>query len=155
MRHDAFSQPQPQQYQKRLSIKRGGASSITSKIDRIIPKYCTECEEKNIKSALGERKFLEDERIPHDAKDWKQCYLCGYIVHVRHIQEQEELVSEIEASNDPYQDISGHIGGVDKRSNKKGLKKKDRKINLIKDPDLRLELSKAGTKLISYSTTGD
>jgi hypothetical protein len=150
MRHDAFSQPQ--QYQKRRSIKRGGASSLSSGISRIIPQYCDKCEEKNIKSVLGERKFLEDEPIPADAKDWKQCYLCGHIIHVRHIPESEELVSEIEASNNPYQDMSGHIGGIDKRSNKKG---KNRKVDLINDPDLKLELKKAGTKLISYSTTGD
>lgn len=140
-------------------IKRGGVASISPKINlKIIAKYCPYCEEKGIRdqsTILGDRKYLPDEPIDSDAKDWKQCYLCGKTIHKVHEPPDEpELISTIDELASPYEQSSGRIGGIDKRKlgKRSNNKREKSKINLIKDEEVREALRK-GAKLLNYSET--
>lgn len=139
------------------SIKRGGVASITSKLyDTILPTYCPYCEEKGIRNqstVLGERKYLPDQPVDSDAKDWKQCYLCGKTVHKVHVRPPEgQLISDIDLLDSPYDETSGRIGGIDKRKLGKRGRHEQSKIQLIKDAEVKADLKKSA-KLLSYSDT--
>ena len=138
-------------------IKRGGVSSVSPKLhSKIVTTHCPDCEEKGIhdqSTILGERKYLLDEDVGSDAKEWRQCYLCGHTFHKVHVPPPEpELVSEIDELDNPYEEQSARIVGIDKRKVGKRGKHEQTKINLIKDPELKADIKK-GAKLISYTET--
>jgi hypothetical protein len=142
------------------AIKRGGVAAISPNLrQRVLqPQYCSNCcsSKKGLpqssETLLQQRIYPAGEPLPQDAKEWRQCYLCGEIVHIIHIPGQGELVSEIEEQAGPYDAIGagGIISGIEKRKRAVRGKHERSKLEYIKEYDVKEALRK-GAKLISYS----
>jgi hypothetical protein len=116
--------------------------------------YCKHCLEYGFKVPLKNR-IYQNEPIPVDHDQWKQCHECGLIVPIYELEKEASIKDVVETVDNPF-DIGTSFLGIDKRTSvggKNARKKRERQRQLddIKDPDLKRELASGQTQLISYS----
>jgi hypothetical protein len=121
--------------------------------DDSIKSYCKHCLQFGFKVPLKNRIYPDNEPIPLDHDQWRQCNECGLIVPIYELQKESQIKDVVETIDNPF-DIGTSFLGIDKRTSvggKNARKKRERQKQLddIKDDDLKRELAKGNT-LISY-----
>jgi hypothetical protein len=121
--------------------------------DDSIKSYCKHCLQFGFKVPLKNRIYPDNEPIPLDHDQWRQCHECGLIVPIYELQKESQIKDVVETIDNPF-DIGTSFLGIDKRTSvggKNARKKRERQKQLddIKDDDLKRELAKGNT-LISY-----
>jgi hypothetical protein len=111
--------------------------------------YCKHCLEYGFKVPLKNR-IYQNEPIPVDHDQWRQCHECGLIVPVYELQKESEIKDVVETVDNPF-DIGKSFLGIDSRSARRKMKKKKELFGDINDPDLKRELASGQTQLISYT----
>ena len=116
--------------------------------------YCKHCLKFGFMVQLRNRIYPDNETIPVDHDQFRQCHECGSIVPVYEIEKESSIKDVVETVDNPF-DIGTSFLGIDKRTSvggKNARKKRERQRQLddIKDPDLKRELA-SETQLISYS----
>jgi len=111
--------------------------------------YCKHCEKFGFKVPLRNRIYPNNEPIPPDQDQWRQCHECGSIVPIYELEMEPAINDFVETIDNPFDNAKGTMLGID---NRKASRKKKQKPNYdyIKDEDLKRELRKGNT-LISYS----
>ena len=114
--------------------------------------YCKHCLEYGFKVPLKNR-IYQNEPIPVDYDQWRQCHECGLIIPIYELQKESEIKDVVETVENPFDIAKNEFLGTDSTiSAKKRSRQKDRQKELddIKDDDLKRELA-SGNTLISYS----
>jgi hypothetical protein len=116
--------------------------------------YCKNCLEYGFSVPLKNRIYPNNEPVPVDHENYKQCYECGLIVPVYELEKESKLQDVIEVTNNPF-DQGKDFLGIDKRTSvggKNARKKRERQRQLddINDDDVKRELAKGHT-LLSYT----
>jgi hypothetical protein len=114
--------------------------------------YCKHCLEYGFKVPLKNR-IYQNEPIPVDHDQWRQCHECGLIVPVYELQKESEIKDVVETVENPFDIAKNEFLGIDSRASAKKRKTqrdKQKELDDIKDPDLKRELGGAQTHLISY-----
>ena len=116
--------------------------------------YCKHCIQFGFKVPLKNRIYPDNEHIPVDHDQWRQCHNCGSVVPVYEIEKEATIKDVIETTDNPF-GIGRSFLGIDSRTSiggKNARKKRERKKELdeIKETDLKAELVKGHT-LLSYS----
>jgi hypothetical protein len=112
--------------------------------------YCKHCLEYGFKIPLRKR-IYQNEPIPSDHDQWRQCHECGLIVPVYELQKESEIKDVVETVENPFDIAKNEFLGTDSRSAKKRKRLKDKQdFDYINDDDLKRELKK-GSTLLSYS----
>jgi hypothetical protein len=111
--------------------------------------YCKHCLEYGFKVPLKNR-IYQNEPIPVDHDQWRQCHECGLIVPVYELQKESEIKDVVETVDNPF-DIGKSFLGIDSRSARRKMKKKKELFGDINDPDLKREQASGQTQLISYT----
>ena len=98
-------------------------------------------------------RIYQNETIPIDHDQWRQCHECGTIVPIYEIEKEATIKDVVETSDNPF-DIGTSFLGIDKRTSvggKNARKKRERQKQLedIKDDEVKRELAKGNT-LINY-----
>lgn len=122
--------------------------------DDSIKSYCKHCLEFGFKVQLKNRIYPEEEPIPIDHENWKQCHECGLIVPFYELEKEASIKDVVETVDNPF-DVGTSFLGIDKRTSvggKNARKKRERQRQLddIKDDEVKRELKK-GSTLLSYS----
>jgi hypothetical protein len=117
--------------------------------------YCKECLKFGFYVPLRNRIYPNNEPMPVDHDQWKQCHECGSIVPIYELEKEASIKDVVETVDNPF-DIGTSFLGIDNRTSvagKNARKKRERQKQLdgIKDPDLKRELASGQTRLISYS----
>jgi len=115
--------------------------------------YCKNCLEYGFMVPLKSRIYADNEPIPVDHDQWKQCHTCGLIVPVYELQKESEIKDVIETSDNPFDISKNQFLGLDTRkSARKRKKQKDNQkdFDWIPDEEIKRELKK-GSTLLSYS----
>jgi hypothetical protein len=112
--------------------------------------YCQHCKEYGFQVILQNRIYPDNEPIPLDHDQWKQCLECGLLVPVYEVEKEPEIKDVVETVDNPF-DTGKSFLPVDSRKLRK-RKQKD-KLDYIKDPDLKRELASGQVRLISYTET--
>ena len=102
---------------------------------------------------LKNRIYPNNEPIPVDHDQWKQCHECGSIVPIYEIEKESSIKDVVETTDNPF-DIGKSFFGIDSRTSvggKNARKKREtqKQLDDIKDDDVKKELAKGNT-LISY-----
>jgi hypothetical protein len=111
--------------------------------------YCKHCLNFGFMVPMKNRVYANNEPIPVDDDQWKQCHECGEIVPVYEIEKESSIKDVIETVDNPF-DIGKSFLGIDSRSARRKMKKKKELFGDISDPDLKRELASGQTQLISY-----
>jgi hypothetical protein len=132
---------------------RAGIVDFSEKEDEKIS-YCKECLKFGLSVPLKNRIYPNNEQIPSDSDQFKQCYECGLIVPVYEIEKEASIKDVVETTDNPFDNGVSFLG-IDSRTSIRGKnarKKRDRQRELedIKDDEVKRELSKGNT-LISYT----
>jgi hypothetical protein len=103
---------------------------------------------------LKNRIYPDNEPIPVDHDQWKQCLECGLIVPIYEIEKESSIKDVVETVANPF-DTGTSFLGIDKRTSmggKNARKKRERQKALqdIKDDEVKREIAKGNT-LISYT----
>jgi hypothetical protein len=104
---------------------------------------------------LKNRIYPDNEPIPVDHDQFRQCHNCGEVVPVYELEKEASIKDVVETVENPF-DIGTSFLGIDSRTSEGGKnarKKRERQKQLddIKDDDLKRELASGQTKLISYT----
>ena len=86
--------------------------------------YCPYCSKVNVKSKLGPRIYDDNEPLPADVDQFKQCYKCGKIIPIYDVKEELSYGPIVDVINNPF-DSGTDIKAVDKRTKKRKKKKDD------------------------------
>ena len=102
---------------------------------------------------LRNRIYPDNEPIPVDHDQFRQCHECGTIVPVYEIEKEGSIKDVVETTDNPF-DSGKMFLGIDSRTSiggKNARKKRERQKALedIKDHEVKRELAKGNT-LISY-----
>lgn len=111
--------------------------------------YCKHCLEYGFKVPLKNRIYPNNEPIPVDHDQWKQCHECGSIVPVYELEKESTLKDVIETSDNPFDIGKNEFLGIDSRKARK-KRQRQKEFEDINDDDLKRDLRKGNT-LISYS----
>ena len=138
-------------------IKRSGVGIVDSSDDEFRedePVYwCRHCLEYNFKIPLRNRVYPDNEPIPVDHDQWRQCLECGLIVPVYELQKESEIKDVLDTVTNPFDLAKDSILGVDNRQTTKKKRRsrlKPDELDDIKDKTLKAELRK-GSILLDYS----
>jgi hypothetical protein len=110
--------------------------------------YCKHCQEYGFKVRLRNRIYPDNEPIPVDKDNWKQCLDCGTIYPVYELEKESQIKDVVETVDNPF-DIGKSFLGIDSRKARK-KRERQRELDDINDEDLKRELKK-GSTLLSYS----
>ena len=110
--------------------------------------YCKHCLEYNLKVPLKNRIYPNNEPIPVDHENYRQCHECGLIVPVYELEKESSIKDVVETSDNPF-DQGKEILGIDSRKARK-KKQRDKQFEDINDENLKADLKKGNT-LLSYS----
>ena len=125
------------------------------------PRYCHRCKEMfGVYSVLGPRVMPLDKTTgkpmpkPADYDSWLECMGCGTVYAKYEVKQEAEVTTLIEPDANPFDRSQGVFEPVREsrkydRTGKSQIKRK-KVIEDLKDPDVRLELEKPGTELVSY-----
>jgi hypothetical protein len=107
--------------------------------------YCKHCLEYGFKVPLKNR-IYQNEPIPVDHDQWRQCHECGLIVPIYELQKEASIKDVIETVENPF-DIGTSFLGIDKRTSvggKNARKKRERQkgLDAIQNKDIKMELQK-------------
>jgi hypothetical protein len=96
--------------------------------------------------------WIIGEPVPVDHDGWKQVmnHECGLLVPIYELQKEASIKYIVETVENPFDNSKNQFLGTDSR---KVRSKKRQKQNLdhIKDEELKRELAKGQTQLISYT----
>ncbi len=111
------------------------------------------CLQFGFKVKLRNRIYPNNEPIPVDHENYRQCHECGLIVPVYEIEKESSIKDVVETSDNPFDSGTSFLG-IDSRTSVGGRnarKKRERQKQLddIKDDEVKSELAKGHT-LISY-----
>jgi hypothetical protein len=115
--------------------------------------YCKHCLKFGFTIQLKNRIYPDNEPVPVDHDQFRQCHECGAIVPVYELQKESSIKDVVETTDNPF-DIGKDFLGIDSRTSvggKNARKKRERQKALddIKDDEVKRELAKGNT-LISY-----
>jgi hypothetical protein len=126
------------------------------------PRFCIRCREMfGVYHLLGPRIMPIDKSTgqaipkPADYDNWLECYGCGTVYATHEVKQEAQLSSITEADDNPFDRTRGVIIPVresrkfDKTGRTQAKKKRKQELE-HKDPDVKLELQRPGTELISY-----
>jgi hypothetical protein len=122
--------------------------------DDSIKSYCKHCLQFGFKVPLKNRIYPDNELIPVDHENWKQCHECGSIVPIYELEKEATIKDVVETVENPFDFAKNEFIGIDNRTSakkRKRLRDRERELDSIKDDDLKRELANCQTKLISYS----
>ena len=114
--------------------------------DDIKKSYCKHCLEYGFKVPLKNR-IYQNEPIPSDHDQWRQCHECGLIVPIYELQKEATIKDVIETTENPFDSAKDQFLGTDNRTSvggKNARKKKERQkeLDAIQDKDIKMELQK-------------
>jgi hypothetical protein len=109
--------------------------------------YCKHCLEYGFKVPLRNR-IYQNEPIPSDHDQWRQCHKCGLIVPIYELEKEASIKDVVETVVHPF-DAGKDFLGIDSRKLKKRTQKDG--MDYINDDDLKRELASGQTRLISYT----
>ena len=112
--------------------------------------YCKHCLSFGFEVPLKNRIYPDNEPIPVDHEDWKQCHECGSIFPIYELEKEASIKDVVETVENPF-DMGKSFLGIDSRSARRKMKKKKELFGDISDPDLKRELASGQTRLISYT----
>ena len=64
--------------------------------------YCKHCLEYNLKVPLKNRIYPNNEPIPVDHENYRQCHECGLIVPVYELEKESSIKDVVETSDNPF-----------------------------------------------------
>lgn len=113
--------------------------------------YCKHCLEYGFMVPLKNRIYPDNEPIPVDHDQWRQCHKCGLMILVYELEKEASIKDVVETVDNPF-DIGTSFLGIDSRlaKKRKRLRNKEKDFDYINDDDLKRELKK-GSTLLSYS----
>jgi len=111
--------------------------------------YCKHCEKFGFKVPLRNRIYPNNEPIPPDQDQWRQCHECGSLVPIYELEVEPVINDFVETIDDPFDNAKNTMLGVASRTVRR---KKRQKLDFdhIKELDLKKDLKK-GYTLLSYS----
>jgi hypothetical protein len=112
--------------------------------------YCKECLKFGFFVPLKNRIYSDSESIPVDYDQWRQCYECGSIVPIYHLEKEAMIKDVVEIVENSF-DVGKSFLGIDSRKVRRKARKKKETFGDINDPDLKRELASSQIKLISYT----
>ncbi|HEX7178149.1 MAG TPA: hypothetical protein VF220_00370 [Nitrososphaeraceae archaeon] len=114
--------------------------------------HCKHCLEYGFKVPLKNRIYPDNEPIPVDHDQFRQCHECGTIVPIYELEKEASIKDVVETVENPFDQGKDFLGIDNRKSANKRKRQTDRQRELdsIKDEDLKRELAKGNT-LISYT----
>jgi hypothetical protein len=111
--------------------------------------YCKHCEKFGFKVPLRNRIYPNNEPIPPDQDQWRQCHECGSLVPIYELEMEPVINDFVETIDNPFDYAKDTMLGVASRTVRR---KKRQKLDFdhIKELDLKKDLKK-GYTLLSYS----
>ena len=92
--------------------------------------YCKKCYDVGLPAVLGSRIYGENEVIPADFDNWRQCHTCGELYPLFEIRGQpDNLESDIEPLKNPFQQIGAKMFPVPWSRYHKGKEKHKSQLN--------------------------
>jgi hypothetical protein len=116
--------------------------------------YCKHCLEYGFKVPLRNRIYPNNEPIPVDHDQWKQCHECGSIVSIYELEKEASIKDVVETVDNPF-DIGTSFLGIDSRTSVGGKiarKKRERQKELddIKENGSESRIGKGSHFTILY-----
>lgn len=116
--------------------------------DNEIVSYCKHCIKFGFQVRLKNRIYPDNQPIPVDHENYRQCYECGSIVPIYELEKESSIKDVVETSDNPF-DQGKEFLGIDSRKARK-KKQRDKQFEDINDENAKAELAKGNT-LLSYS----
>jgi hypothetical protein len=111
--------------------------------------YCKECLKFGFSVPLKNRIYPNNEPIPVDHENYRQCHECGTIVPVYELEKESSIKDVVETSDNPFDLAKNSFLGIDSRKARRRIRNKKELFSDINDDDAKRELAKGNT-LISY-----
>jgi len=108
--------------------------------------YCKHCEKFGFKVHLKNRIYPNNEPVPVDHENWKQCLECGLIIPIHELEKEATIKDVVETVENPFE-IGTSFLGIDSRTSVNGKKatikqERQKELDSIQDDDIQREIRK-------------